>query len=77
MCSIWQNQGQREGGRASRDKGGGAQFCKTEHLHAQFGKSEGRGGVALVETRAVRLGFAKLSTQVLDLAKPRAQVGSH
>jgi len=62
---------------ASRDKGGGAQFCKTEHAGAQFGKSEGRGGVALVETRAVRLGFAKLSTQVLDLAKPRAQVGSH
>jgi len=49
------------------------QFCKTEHLGAQFGKSEGRSGVTLVETRAVRLGFAKLSTHVLDLAKLRAE----
>ena len=38
---------------------------------------EGRGGVTLVETRVVRLGFAKSSTQVLDLAKPRAEVGLH
>jgi len=64
-----------EGGRASRDKGGGTRFCKTEHLSAQFGKTEGRGEVTLVEMRAVRLGFAKSSTHVLDLAKPRAEEG--
>ena len=62
-----------EGGRASRDKGGETWFCKTEHLSAQFGKTEGRGEITLVEMRMVRLGFAKPSTYVLNLAKLRVE----
>ena len=67
-----------EGGRASRGKGGGTRFCKTEHLSAQFGKTEGRGEVTLVEMRAVRLGFAKprVEDRVM-LAEIRVARGGH
>jgi len=73
-----------------------AQFCETEHPCAQFRKHEGGGCMGeskelgfqnrapmcsisqtqvlgLAETRVERLSFAKPSTKVLNLAKPRAE----
>src|SRR5438309_5975568 len=63
-----QKRGQRWG-HTGRNEGGKAWLCKIEHPGARSGKTEGRGGVAPEETRMVRLGFAKPSTHVLDLAK--------
>ena len=70
-CSIWLNREWR--GVVLANRGSQAHFCKTKHLHAQFGKIKVEGSCVHAEAREARPGFAKSSAYVLNLAKLRAE----
>ena len=61
----------------SRNGGRQARFCQIEHLHAQSGQTKGERGWCWQRRglQVARLSFAKSSTCVLDLAKPRVKGG--
>ena len=68
-AGAWFGQSKGGEGAPAKDEGGNTRICQTKHLRARFGKCE----VGLQRMRAGRLGFAKLSTQVLDLANTRVE----